>query len=83
MENQAISDWVNQYFSGYHKYMEKYHNDLYQRFYYVIFPLQKINGGIHIGMSKQHTREDYNRIQLITTEFCCRYKEPGRFPEEF
>lgn len=79
----TITAWVSSYYAGYEKYMQKHHNELYQKFYMNIQPPQGIGAGIGIMQGKIHSDEDYTEIMKITREFCLKYENPRDFPKEF
>ena len=80
---ENIGRWSSEYFAGYVKYMSKYHQELFNRFYQNIHPPQKIGGGVMVGRSARNTDEEYDEIMGITKEFCNKYDNPIDFPKEF
>ena len=78
-----ITRWISEYHEGYHKYMVKYHLEIYKLFRNNIQPPQAIGDCVYIGKSAKHTDEDYNEIRRISGDFCRKYKNPEDFPTDF
>ena len=86
MDNNNVDNitiWVSEYFSGYDKYMRKYHLDLYNKFSMNIHPPQNIGGCVGIMKGRIHTDEEYAEIMRISKEFCEKYEHPINFPKDF
>jgi hypothetical protein len=74
---------VFDYYRGYESYMQKYHKDLYIKFYTNIHPPRKIGDCVRIMQGAKHSNEDYTEIVRISKEFCEKYPSPADFPKEF
>ena len=80
---EQVTQWVNEYWTGYFKYMTKYHKELYLKFEMNIRPPQHIGGCVGIMQGKIHSDKDYAEIMKISKEFCEKYENPINFPKDF
>ncbi len=80
---EETTQWVNQYWVGYVKYMTKHYPELFEKFDTNIHPPQKIGGCVGIMQGKNHSDKDYAEIMKVSKEFCEKYENPYFFPKDF